>query len=257
MSAKDVVRNACKRFGVKKDSLVAKLSAGVDSAWKANKAKGSRGLVHCGRVWRGQPKQDMPCRDDSMSIFVSAGKGQIGTALSPFTVHVPGELMSWATVDGTPGGDPLPGPQKLELVWQAAKVSKGESWKAYLARRVGIYAKKVPKRRYIEKGSAIGGACFGGEEDKLVEYVPSRVFYCTAYEKAVSELPEMKLLKALVDDGFNLLLLGPDGHPIEAGGKHIRRAYADPSVPFGHERVLVAMLRGERPWAEASRCWRG
>lgn len=251
--AKSRVSALCARFGVKKDALITKLSSGVQSARMANGSRSFRGVVRCGRVWRGQRKEEMPCRDDSISIFASKGKGQIGNALSPFHVDVPRELMSWATVDGKRNGDMLPLPQKLELAWQAAKVSKDEDWKSYFERRARIYAKRVPKRRYIEKGVAIAGACFG--EECLVQYIQSRVFYCTAYEQATSKLPEMQLLHALVDDGFNLLILGPDGYPMDETAEDVRKAYADPSVPFGHERVLVAMLRGERPWAEAPRCW--
>jgi len=141
-------------------------------------------------------------------------------------------------------------------MWQAAKVAEGEEWEAYFVRRARIYAKATPKRRYIERDAGIAGACFGSPEDGVVQYVPSRVFYCTAYERAVSQLPEFKFLEGLVDDGFNVLILGPDGHPLELGAEHIDAAYVDPSKPFGHERVLVAMLRGERPWKKRKQCWR-
>lgn len=255
MHGKTLLRQLCSQHGVGETTLLAKLSVSVDSARADNVRNGLRGQVRCGRSWRGQLLEQIPYRDDSIPIFASKGKGQLGNALSPFNVEVPSSMMSWATRDGRPGGEALALPQKLELVWQCAKKAQGESWEGYLARRERIYAGKTPKRRYIEKGAAIAGACFGNEEDGLIEYVPSRVFYCVAYAEAVGTSPEFCLLQALVDSGFNLLILGPDGHPLDTTPGAVTAAYSDASLQFGHERVLVAMLRGERSWVDAPRCW--
>merc|ERR1719480_706974 len=134
-------------------------------------------------------------------------------------------MLAWATLDGRPGSAPLPVPQPLELVWQAAKVAEGEGWPEYFERRRRVYSGGTPKRRYLDRSQAIAGACFGAEADGLVAYVPSRAFYCTAYERATSALPEFRFLQALVRDGFDLLLLGPDGHPVGDSAADIDAAY--------------------------------
>mmetsp|Transcript_57487 Transcript_57487/g.153196 ORF Transcript_57487/g.153196 Transcript_57487/m.153196 type:complete len:98 (+) Transcript_57487:39-332(+) len=87
LTAKMLVQRASERHGVRLD--VRKVSDEVDSAWAVNRNTGSRGRVRCGRVWRGQRKEEMPYRSDSLPVFVSKGKGQIGNALSPFCVNVP------------------------------------------------------------------------------------------------------------------------------------------------------------------------
>jgi hypothetical protein len=255
-AARGIVQELSSRHGIKSESLLSKLTATVVDMQATNASQGLRGQVRCGRSWRGQRLEQIPYRSDSIPIFASKGRGQFGNAFSPFNLEVPTDMMGWATADGNPEGDLLPLPQKLELVWQCAKVSKDESWEDYFARRRRIYAGKTPKRRYIEKGAAIAGACFGSKDDALVEYVPSRVYYCSAYEEAVSTTPEFRFLMDLVDRGFNLLLLGPDGHPLDVMPGATAEAYVDASLQFGHERVLVSLLRRERPWADKPQCWK-
>lgn len=254
-TAQASLEQLCTRHGIKK-TLLKKLTKTVLEAQANNANQGLRGHVRCGKSWRGQRLEDIPYREDSIAIFASKGKGQFGNALSPFHLDVPSSMMGWATIDGSPGGLALPSPQKLELVWQCAKKSQRESWEEYLARRNRIYRSKEPKRRYLEKDVAIAGACFGTREDGLVQYVPSRVFYCTAFEKAVSELPEFHFLRDLVDRGFNLVILGPDGHPLHVTPGAVAEEYDNARLQFGHERVLVAMLRDEKPWVDKARCWR-
>jgi len=253
--ARGLVRVLCMQHGLKADLLLGKLTLAIVEAQGQNKSCGLRGSVRCGRSWRGQKLEEMPHRGDSISIFVSKGKGQFGNAFSPFCMDVPVDMMKWATADGKPDGKPLPLPQKLELVWQAAKKAVGESWEAYFSRRERIYSGRTPKRRYLERGTAIEGACFGSAEHGLIQYVPSRVFYCNAYERTVASSSEFNVLKELVDAGFNFVLLGPDGHPVETSQGAVAEAYADASLQFGHERVLLAMLRGETPWADEATCW--
>jgi len=207
---------------VKSATWLPKMTSSIEVARATKRANGSRGDVHCGKVWRGQSKDAMPTRDDSLPVFVGKGKGQIGNALSPFNINVPDFMMTWATADGEPGAAPLPLPQKLELVWQAAKLALGEGWPEYFSRRAKIYAGRIPRRRYIDRGAEVAGACFGSRSAGLVQYVPSRVFYCCAYERSVSETAEFQFLMDLVDDGFSLLLMGPDGHPVDLGEQAVR-----------------------------------
>merc|ERR1712125_194611 len=76
----------------------------------------------------------------------------------------------------------------------------------------------------------------------------SRVWYCAAYEQSAANTCAFKLLRSLVSQGVNLLLVGPDGFAMDEG---IEAAYSSEENPFGHERVLAAMLLGQRPWAAA------
>lgn len=255
-SAKYALRQVCEARGVRPESLTSKVSDAVTRAREENLILRRPGTVTCGQVYRGQRAEDIPYKDGSIAVFASKGRSQIGTALSPFTVDVPKEMVHcWATVDGEPQSQALPLLQKLELVWQAAKMAAGESWEDYFARRARIYKAQTPKRRYMDRDAKIAGACFGCRADGLIEYVTSRAFYCTAYECAVKDLPEYLLLKDLVEDGFNILLLGPDGYPLDVDAEAVESAYLHEGSPFGHERVIVALLRGLRPWTVADRFW--
>ena len=77
-----------------------------------------------------------------------------------------------------------------------------------------------------------------GKLSKLT-YAESRRIYCRLYVEKVRELPEFIKLRDLVMNGFNLQICGYDGYEIT---KTVREHYEDPSVPFGHELVLYAML---------------
>ena len=57
---------------------------------------------------------------------------------------------------------------------------------------------------------SVPAACVGS-----ARYIASRPFYCVAYEAAIAGTKSFDLLERLAADGFNLLLLGPDGHPVE------------------------------------------
>eukprot|EP01061_Rhynchopus_euleeides_P021072 TRINITY_DN3427_c2_g2_i1.p1 TRINITY_DN3427_c2_g2~~TRINITY_DN3427_c2_g2_i1.p1 ORF type:complete len:338 (+),score=148.24 TRINITY_DN3427_c2_g2_i1:36-1049(+) len=224
-----------------------KLTDEVVAGWATRQASGEPGQVRCGRVHRGMKAEDIPNQAGYIPIYVSKGKGALGTAVSPFTLPFPLELYSkyGLTVHslGASSGKPeklLP-QRPVELVWQAGKRADSETLTAYLQRRQRIYQKGEVKRRYLERGQMIKGAMFGGE---CLAYVPSRRVYYEAYSTAVGARKEFKFLKSLVEKGVNLLLLGPDGHELGDTLESVKAAYANPSAQFGHERVLVAMLRG-------------
>jgi len=175
--------------------------------------------------------------------------------------------MRFATRDGLEGGKQLP-MRSLELVWQAAKIKHGEladglPGKEYFKRRAQIYDKGEVKRSYIPKHE-IAGAVFGWSSSPAVAWVPSGKFYCVAYDSAARQTPAFRFLVAARADGWNLLLGGPDGHPIgnvcgAAQGspsvEDVDSAYSSTRSPFGHERVLVAMLLGHTPWAQYPSLW--
>lgn len=85
-----------------------------------------------------------------------------------------------------------------------------------------------------------------------LDYVRSRQFYCNFYERLAKVHPDFLELMKLQNNGVNLQICGYDGFAISSADPvEIERAYLDPSVPFGHERVLYALLHlkeNEYPW---------
>jgi hypothetical protein len=228
----------------------------VVASHAANQAAGRPGKIRLGQIWRAQKKEDIPYQDGYIPIRVSKGQGAIGNALSPFNLDVPDDMLTWATEDGTRNSPQLPLPQKLELVWQSSKVYQDETIPEFLKRRKKIYDKGEPKRSYRAKVDGVRppveGAVLGYISEPLLAWGPSRVYYAKAYERAVQDTESFLLLERLVACGYNLLLLGPDGWPVE--GDDYKAAYEDVTSgqQFGHERVLGAMLYGgPKPWASS------
>jgi hypothetical protein len=89
-----------------------------------------------------------------------------------------------------------------------------------------------------------------GKEHHLT-YVESRQFYCTFYDRLARVQPAYARLCRMIDRGTNVEICGYDAHPL-AKDETIEDAYLDPTKPFGHERVLYAMLvtadENELPW---------
>jgi hypothetical protein len=247
MTIKSKVKVACNKFGF--PDMSHKITPSIVLFNPAVPA------VRLGVVRRAMSKEQIPSFNDAASVYVSKGKSKIGTMTSPFNVHINGSINTGTTTGDTTGVD-LPRGVPLEQYWQAAKVSDMEldaskqPDAAYYTRRAKIYGKGVVKRRYIGKGLGIAGAVFNNDHE-LIPYVQSRIYYCRAYEDAVENMPAFKLLSELVNVlGVPLLLLGPDAYPF-AIGETWQHAYNDTSKPFGHERVLAAMLSmptADRPW---------
>ncbi|ELR21419.1 uncharacterized protein ACA1_183540 [Acanthamoeba castellanii str. Neff] len=161
--------------------------------------------------------------------------------------------MSLGPVDH--GQPDLPPALNIENFHQGTKVFKeeidaeGNPGPRYVANRLRFYEDPVPHRH---KYRASGGGNRNiplyflwidrryGSEHRLT-YVESRQFYCNFYERLASQEPDFQKLVEMVEAGTNLQLCGYDAHPLPEG-QTIEGAYLDPSVPFGHERVLYAML---------------
>ena len=77
-----------------------------------------------------------------------------------------------------------------------------------------------------------------GKQHRLT-YIQSRQFYCNFYERFALVDANFILLKSLIDTGVNLQICGYDAYGME--GTH-EEAYLDPRSPYGHEKVLLAML---------------
>ena len=245
MKRKRQVKAVCSTFGF--PDLSSKVTLGVQEG-NANVPG-----VRLGVVWRAMQKEHIPGFADAISIYVSKGKSKIGSEVSPFILCIAMDIDT-GTEDGAIDGKPLQRGVPLEMYWQAAKLSpdevkNGEPTASYYARRAKIYSQMKVKRRYITKGLPIAGAVFGNEKN-IYSYIHSRQFYCSAYAEAVLPTPAFKLLSELLDLKFNMLLLGPDSHPMRMG-ESWGYAYADTSKQFGHERVLAVLLSVDTakwPW---------
>jgi hypothetical protein len=239
----DEVSNLCTTYEVPFSSIRTKLNS-VEVSQEPT--------VTLGRIWRAQKKEDIPTKKNTLSIRVSKGQGHIGNVLSPFHLLVSPwqqkeeenileqkqNILEQKQQIFTKGQIPL------EMWWQAAKVKPSEVGEGgvvlpcYFERRQQIFTKGQVKRRYFT--GPIAGAVFG-DDPKLVDYLSSRVWYCKSYSQAVENLPAFKFLKAILQLGINLLLLGPDGHQLQPE-ETWEQAYSDPTKQFGHERVLACML---------------
>lgn len=88
-----------------------------------------------------------------------------------------------------------------------------------------------------------------------LDYIESRQFYCNFYERLARETTEFQYLQTMHTSGWNLCICGFDAFHIDMEGDVVaafEEAYLDRSRPFGHERVLAAMLliedASQYPW---------
>lgn len=82
-----------------------------------------------------------------------------------------------------------------------------------------------------------------------IEYIESRQFYCNFYHRLAEKTEEFKKLKEYHESGINLQICGYDAYPMTYD--NIESEYLNPRYPFGHERVLMAMLllnQKDYPW---------
>jgi hypothetical protein len=163
---------------------------------------------------------------------------------------------------GQPG---LPDALNVENFHQGSKLFReevsenGNPLPRYYNNRRDFYLDPVPHRhKYKGTGSNKNvPLCFiwvakDGEEHRL-SYVESRQFYCNFYERLARQEPDYTRLEQLLARGVNLQLCGYDAHP-PGENQSVEEMYLDATKPFGHERVLYAMLtcaRGDEeslPW---------
>ena len=108
----------------------------------------------------------------------------------------------------------------------------------FFAARHKAYNDPTP-HRHKSRGPVPVYSWYG--EGMCCTYIQSRYHYCTHYVELASTRPAFARLQTLEQ----VEIFGYDAFtPTEPLLKH----YLDPSRPFGHELVLVCMLRGEEPW---------
>lgn len=163
--------------------------------------------------------------------------------------------MSLGPVDhGQPN---LPPSKNLENFHQGSKVysmeldSNGNPSNLYVENRLKFYLDPIPHRHKYPGNTPVYFIWIdrNGKEHKL-NYIQSRQFYCNFYERLVVQQPDFIKLRDMLDSGINLQICGYDGYPINSK-EEIEREYLNSRYPFGHERMLYALLtleESEYPW---------
>lgn len=152
----------------------------------------------------------------------------------------------------------------IENYYQASKVYQHEvddnnvPLPEFYETRERLFEDTEPHRHKFERGAIPLYSVFYSDAGKplTLTYVESRWFYCNEYERLAQQTNKFRKLLKRVADGYNLQIIGHDGHEIEPTGEEtvpetMLRYYEDPSRPFGHELVLFCLLMLEReefPW---------
>nr|WQM86846.1 hypothetical protein [Marseillevirus cajuinensis] len=213
-------------------------------AARKNKGRGKLDL------FRMRMMKEVPLRDGHLNVFPNFRhqKRQDGIGCSPLSP------MSLGPVEHVCGS--LPPAKNIENFFQGSKVfsqevdENGNPSALFYENRARLFSDPVPKRHKYhgaEKKNKNIPLYFlwtdaEGREHRL-DYIQSRQTYCNFFERLASETKDYKKLCRLQDRGYNLIFCGYDAHGIpDNTPEAVERAYLDPSVPFGHERVLFAML---------------
>lgn len=176
----------------------------------------------------------------------------------------------------------LPPSQNIENFHQFNKVFESEVDRnldppgvlpIWYERRLMGYADKIPHRHKLGNSKAEhlknSGAGKGANANMCVfsvfvdpegrerrySYVESRVFYCTFYEELATKTEDFQRLHRELLAGASLCLMGYDArdHEGDLSDELLMQWYLDPTRPFGHEMVLLALLhtwprREALPW---------
>ncbi len=150
----------------------------------------------------------------------------------------------------------VPIAQNLENFWQGSKYYDCEDDESFVKNRNQMFNDIIPHRYKFSKdikSSVKYFVWFDIENNEYnLTYIQSRQLYCTFYERLVKNKESFNQLKKLYDLKVNIRIIGPDAYEFDSlSSEAIENAYLDNSKPFGHERVLIAMLillEEEYPW---------
>ncbi len=159
----------------------------------------------------------------------------------------------------------LPDALNLENFWQGSKCLKSELLSTgypgpdFYKTQIDMLKDKIPHRHKPNKGEVAYFVWKGLDSQyKYFDYVSSRQFYCTFYQRLCSMTYGFKDLMYKRDRGVNILIAGYDGGCCEYDDveydelvKEIETCYLDGSKPFGHEMCLLTMLllnKEDYPW---------
>lgn len=235
--------------GEKKEQIFKEMMERCKKIAAENKKKGKKGIVICSKL---RMMKEPEYKEGFLCVFPNYKhqnrKDGFGCkSLSPKDMG--------PVKHGQPG---LPIALTIENFHQGNKVFECEidknrkPLKRFYETREKMYQDPVPHRHKEEaKGKNI--PVFSVWVDKQgnehhLSYFESRQFYCTFYERMAKKLPDFKRLRKMIDDGFNLQIVGYDAYPVT---KTVEEHYKDISRPFGHELVLYTLLTEKEenyPW---------
>ncbi len=160
-------------------------------------------------------------------------------------------------IHGQPG---LPDSLNLENFHQFNKVfssevdEKGNPTSIFFETQIEGYTDKIPHRH---KETALKKNVpqywlwkMKDRSYKRFGYVESRQFYSKYYQQLSKDLPDLKKLKDMIEEGWNLQLCGYDSIN-DLTAENAEQYYLDPTQPFGHESVLFCLLvlpEDKWPW---------
>lgn len=141
----------------------------------------------------------------------------------------------------------------LENYWQGSKVFQrdleqdGSVGSKYAASKRLMYNNPIGKRHKYSKGmQPLFSVFYDGVTEARYQYIEARMFYCCHYSFLARRQPQYQELLDRLKSGWNLLIKGYDASLMDSHGAQlqvtINRHYNDKSEPFGHEKVLFAML---------------
>lgn len=223
---------------------------------ETNRKEGKSGLVAVSKMGM---RKAIPHRQGYLSIFPNFkhGNRKDGYGLPSLSPMSLGPINH-----GYPSLSPA---SNLENFHQGAKIYPGEVDKdnkitpeAHQVRDK-LYRDETPYRHKFKFPCFTGevknkiplySLHYRGEEEVKYDYLQSRYLYCYWYEKLVKEQEDFLLLQELINNGYNLLIIGYDGYDVDE--KDLYTCYLDTSKPFGHELVLYTLLtvkdKEDYPW---------
>jgi hypothetical protein len=214
-----------------------------------NNKNGKKGLVICDKKIHYRAKNVIdkrdPLHDGFLNINVCSSAKGIWKELSPMYLGNDVGIPTSETEDGSKDGKKLTF-LNIESLWQSMKKYENESWEDYYETRVEWSKHKKGKRRkQFGKKANRNIPEFSYWKGKKLSYMEARKsIYCPLYAKYVVKTEAYKRLKSLLNQGYNLCIIGYDGRIID----DLKKEFNDSSKPFGHEIVLVCLLRGVKPW---------
>lgn len=219
----------------------------LDRLAEENRKVGGRGMVYCTKL---KMMKKIDHREDALSVFPNYkhGNRKDGLGLPELSPKSIGPINH-------PQPD-LPPALNLENFHQFNKVFPDEIVGGVIAssffetQRKG-YLDPEPHRHKENATGNVPVCSLWKLPDgtlKRLTYFESRQFYCTYYQRAVLQMESFKRLVKLLDDGYNLNIIGYDGYSVE---QDLESCYLDISKPFGHELVLYTLLvanEKDYPW---------
>ncbi len=145
----------------------------------------------------------------------------------------------------------MPPSQNIENWWQGSKVfvheldEDNEPKDIFYETQKNFFLDPIAHRHKSKSKMAYSLHAIDGVLGKY-KYIESRKFYCDQYIKLAKETESFKKLKNMMDNGYNLQIIGYDGFDIKSTDENVfkllKTHYKDPSKAFGHEAVLFCML---------------